>query len=38
MDGWVSQGMGFAYQGIMTRGEQVIQAEDTKTDNNRIQR
>jgi len=38
MDGWVSQGLGYAYQGIMTRGEQAIQAEDTKTDYNRIQR
>jgi len=38
MDDWVSQGLGFAYQGIMTRGDQVIRAEDTKTDYNRIQR
>jgi len=38
MDGWVSQGLGYAYQGIMTRGEQAIRAEDTKTDYNRIQR
>ena len=38
MDDWISQGLGFAYQGIMTRGDQVIRAEDTKTDYNRIQR
>jgi LasA protease len=38
MDGWVSQGLGYAYQGLMVRGQQVIQAEDTKTDFNRIQR
>ncbi|MCJ7716341.1 MAG: M23 family metallopeptidase, partial [Anaerolineales bacterium] len=38
MDGWVSQGLGYAYQGIMTRGEQAIQAEDSNTDYNHIQR
>lgn len=38
MDGWVSQGSGYAYQGLLVRGSQVVQAEDTKTDINRIQR
>ncbi len=38
MDGWVSQGLGYPYQGFMVRGDQTIQAEDTKTDVNQIQR
>lgn len=38
MDGWVSQGLGYAYQGLLVHGDQVIQAEDTKTEINRIQR
>jgi murein DD-endopeptidase MepM/ murein hydrolase activator NlpD len=38
MDGWVSQGLGYAYQGLLVRGSQSIQAEETKTDFNRIQR
>lgn len=38
MDGWVSQGLGYAYQGLLTRGDQTIQAEETKTDFNQIQR
>jgi len=38
MDGWISQGFGSAYQGLMARGNQTIQAEDTKTDINQIQR
>jgi hypothetical protein len=38
MDGWVSQGSGYEYQGQMTRGDQSVRAEDTKTDFNRIKR
>lgn len=38
LDGWVSQGLGYAYQGLLVRGDQVIQAEDSKTEVNRIQR
>jgi hypothetical protein len=38
MDGWVSQGLGAAYQGLMVRGDQAIQAEDQKTEVNQIQR
>ena len=38
LDGWISQGLGYAYQGLMIRGDQTIQAEDTKTDFNLIQR
>ena len=38
MDGWVSQGLGYAYQGLLVRGDQAIQAEDSKTEVNRIQR
>jgi len=38
MDGWASQGLGYAYQGLLVRGDQAIQAEDTNTDVNQIQR
>ena len=38
MDGWVSRGLGYAYQGLLVRGDQEIQAEDSKTNFNRIQR
>ncbi len=38
LDGWVSQGEGYAYQGLLVRGDQIIQAEDSKTDVNQIQR
>lgn len=38
MDGWVSQGLGYAYQGLLVHGSQSIQAEETITDFNRIQR
>lgn len=38
MDGWVSQGLGYAYQGLLVRGDQAIQAEDSKTEVNQIQR
>jgi murein DD-endopeptidase MepM/ murein hydrolase activator NlpD len=38
MDGWVSQGLGYPYQGLMVRGSQSIQAEETRTEFNRIQR
>jgi murein DD-endopeptidase MepM/ murein hydrolase activator NlpD len=38
MDGWVSQGSGYEYQGQMIRGDQSVRAEDTKTDFNRIKR
>jgi murein DD-endopeptidase MepM/ murein hydrolase activator NlpD len=38
MDGWVSQGLGYPYQGLLIHGNQSIQAEETKTEFNRIQR
>lgn len=38
LDGWVTQGLGYAYQGLLVRGDQVVQAEDSKTEVNRIQR
>lgn len=38
MDGWISQGSGWPYQGSMVHGDQVIWAEDTNTDYNHIQR
>ncbi len=38
LDGWVSQGLGFVYQGLLIRGDQTIQAEESLTDINRIQR
>jgi hypothetical protein len=38
MDGWVSQGFGYAYQGLLVNGNQTIQAEDSLTDINLIQR
>jgi len=38
MDGWVSQGLGYAYEGLMMRGDQSIQAEESITDYNQIQR
>jgi len=38
LDGWISQGLGYPYQGLMVRGDQAIQAEDTNTDVNQIQR
>ena len=38
LDGWISQGLGAEYQGLMVRGDQTIRAEDTKTDFNRIER
>ena len=39
MDGWVSQSLGYEYQGLLVRGDQVIQAEELQvTDSNRIQR
>jgi murein DD-endopeptidase MepM/ murein hydrolase activator NlpD len=38
MDGWVSQGLGYAYQGLLVRGDQTVQAEETLTDINHIQR
>jgi len=38
LDGWVSQGSGYEYQGLMVRGDQTIRAEETKTDFNRIKR
>jgi hypothetical protein len=38
LDGWISQGLGYEYQGLMVRGDQTIRAEDTKTDFNRIER
>ena len=38
LDGWASQGLGSAYQGLLVRGDQVLQAEDIETDYNRIQR
>ncbi len=38
LDGWISQGFGYAYQGLMVRGDQTIQAEDTNTDVNQIHR
>lgn len=38
LDGWVSQGLGYPYQGLLVRGDQVIQAEDSRTEINRIQR
>ncbi len=39
MDGWVSQGLGYEYQGLLVRGDRVIQAEELLiTDYNHIQR
>jgi LysM repeat protein len=38
LDGWISQGLGAEYQGLMVLGDQAIRAEDTKTDFNRIER
>jgi len=38
LDGWISQGLGYEYQGLLVRGDQKIQAEDTKTEFNRIER
>jgi hypothetical protein len=38
MDGWVSQGLGYPYQGLLVQGDRVIQAEETKAEINRIQR
>lgn len=38
LDGWVSQGLGYPYEGLLIRGDQTIRAEETKTDFNRIQR
>jgi hypothetical protein len=38
MDGWISQGRGIPYEGMMVKGDQTIWAEDTKTDFNRIRR
>jgi murein DD-endopeptidase MepM/ murein hydrolase activator NlpD len=38
MDGWVSQGLGYPYQGFLVRADQTIQAEDSKTEVNQIQR
>jgi len=38
LDGWISQGLGYPYQGLLVRGDQAIQAEDTNTDLNQIQR
>ena len=38
MDGWVSQGLGYPYEGLLIRGSQTIQAEETETDYNHIQR
>jgi len=38
LDGWISQGLGYAYQGLLVRGDQSIQAEDHITDVNQIQR
>ena len=38
MDGWISQGLGYAYEGLMVRGDQSIQAEETKTEFNQIDR
>lgn len=38
MDGWISKGLGYAYQGLLIRGDQTIQAEETLTDFNQIQR
>ena len=38
MDGWVSQGSGYEYEGLMIRDDQSVRAEDTKTDFNRIER
>ena len=38
MDGWVSQGLGYAYEGLLVRGSQSIQAEESITDYNQIQR
>jgi hypothetical protein len=38
LDGWITQGLGYEYQGLMVRGDQTIRAEDTKTDFNRIER
>ena len=38
LDGWISQGSGYEYQGILVLGDQTIRAEDTKTDFNRIKR
>lgn len=38
MDGWVSQGLGSAYEGLLIREGQSIRAEETLTDFNQIQR
>lgn len=38
MDGWVSQGLGYAYEGLMVRGDQSIRAEEILTEFNQIQR
>jgi murein DD-endopeptidase MepM/ murein hydrolase activator NlpD len=38
MDGWVSQGLGIAYEGLMIRGDQSIRAEESITDFNQIER
>jgi murein DD-endopeptidase MepM/ murein hydrolase activator NlpD len=38
MDGWVSQGLGYPYEGLLIRNNQTIRADELKTDYNRIQR
>ena len=38
MDGWESQGLGSAYEGLLVREGQSIRAEETLTDFNQIQR
>lgn len=38
LDGWISQGLGYVYQGLLVRGDQSIQAEDYDADVNQIQR
>jgi murein DD-endopeptidase MepM/ murein hydrolase activator NlpD len=38
MDGWISQSSGWSYEGVLVRGDQVVQAEDTNAETNHIQR
>ena len=38
MDGWVSQGLGSAYEGLLIHDDESIRAEETLTDFNQIQR
>lgn len=38
MDGWVSRGTGFAYDGYLTRGDRTLEACSCRSDINQIQR